>query len=271
MALQTSGPISFLDITNELGGEFPTSMGEYGQVVGKQSATSTISMYDFYGVSLDVVTDYISRYQLTNDLTDSSGGPDGTVYGGLQPPPAYLNFDGVDDYFTPGNTIDTDNFGTVSYWVWMYAGGTGIAAMGNGDCNSRFHQQALCYEEGDAWYPKLYTQWRNGSTSGDYNYQLLTGKDSGDLPEGGKWIHVCYTRNEGYVEDVAYFNATPAEYESAGSSGGAAKTFSGSISVGFVTTNVDQKDFKQGISKDYRFYNRVLDISEVQAIYDLGV
>ena len=51
MALQSSGPISLLDIQNEFGGTNPIGINEYYGVASGVPASGTISLDDFYGTS----------------------------------------------------------------------------------------------------------------------------------------------------------------------------------------------------------------------------
>lgn len=51
MTLQSSGPISLLDIQNEFGGANPISLSEYYNAASGVPASGTISLSDFYGKS----------------------------------------------------------------------------------------------------------------------------------------------------------------------------------------------------------------------------
>jgi len=52
MALQTSGPISLLNVQNEFGGSNPISISEYYGVASGVPTSGTISLSDFYGKSI---------------------------------------------------------------------------------------------------------------------------------------------------------------------------------------------------------------------------
>ena len=60
MALQSSGPISLLDIQNEFGGSNPIGLNEYYGVAGGVPASGTISLDDFYGTSSAASISYVT-------------------------------------------------------------------------------------------------------------------------------------------------------------------------------------------------------------------
>ena len=67
MALQTTGPISILDIANEFGGTAPHSMNEYYGVAGGIPTSGIISIGDFYGAE-NVFIFTISTNQQNADI-----------------------------------------------------------------------------------------------------------------------------------------------------------------------------------------------------------
>lgn len=71
MTLQSSGPISLLDIQNEFGGSNPIGINEYYGSGGAPSS-GTISIGDFYGRSQFQFTQYVFGY--------SDGGPSTNNY-----------------------------------------------------------------------------------------------------------------------------------------------------------------------------------------------
>lgn len=64
MTLQTSGPISLLDVQNEFGGTNPISISEYYGVDDGVPTSGIISLYDFYGKSASWFTVNVAGYDV---------------------------------------------------------------------------------------------------------------------------------------------------------------------------------------------------------------
>lgn len=139
MALQSSGPISLLDIQNEFGGTNPIGINEYYGADTGVPASGTISFDDFYGTSSTVdpvqnglvlsldagnAQSYSGSGATWTDLTGSNNGTiDGSTYNSGDG--GYFIFDGTNDnvkipYTASSNISDTlfngsNNF-TVEFW-----------------------------------------------------------------------------------------------------------------------------------------------------------
>jgi hypothetical protein len=76
MTLQSSGPISLLDVQSEFGGSNPIGINEYYGVAAGVPASGTISLADFYGKSGPPFTwpvDYLGSGALTNTPSSYNG------------------------------------------------------------------------------------------------------------------------------------------------------------------------------------------------------
>ena len=130
MALQSSGPISLLDIQNEFGGTNPIGINEYYGAAAGVPASGTISFDDFYGTSSGPSTNGLQLYfdignsssysgsgSTLNDL--SSNGNNSTLVNSptyVSSNGGYLSFNGTSQYFD-FFAANLGSVATIDMWV----------------------------------------------------------------------------------------------------------------------------------------------------------
>ena len=101
MVLQSSGPISLLNVQNEFGGSNPISITEYYGVDSGVPSSGTISLSNFYGKSstpfLPLVFGYSDTTSTTNNTNTYTGGP--VAPGGSQSPKTFRVYLVAPSYF----------------------------------------------------------------------------------------------------------------------------------------------------------------------------
>jgi hypothetical protein len=134
MTLQSSGPISLLDIQNEFGGSNPIGIDEYYGITTGIPISGTISIADFYGKSTPPTTNGLianwkpSSYSGTGNWNDSyTADATGNNYMIKVGSPTYTS--GTPSYFTTSNNNHwevadaakpTGSYAAASIFFWLY-------------------------------------------------------------------------------------------------------------------------------------------------------
>lgn len=208
-----------------------------------------------------------SVYPMYTDSTASQGSPDG-VDTAMSYSGSYAIYNGTTSKVDHGQA--QADFAAISTWAFIGQSGgvqVGHGAFGNGTSTSRLY--ILCYTSAEDC-PMVYIQWRNGSTSGTYNYaayQLTTTT----LSSTGEWVHFYIERQPDTLYDRVYINGEPYNFISNNiSSGTTTKTFTGSAKSGYVTSNNEPATYYPCNMRDIRFLENTLTAEEIAEIHSSG-